>query len=1043
LTFADVAILHDIVLHAQELLPSLPERERLPTNALFHAYYSILPSIGIDADHDSRYARVLFKIGGTRNDGSLYEKFEAVLARMGIAIQFDPDNNGEGEGGTTEAGFDQGSDPQLHLDSTPAVADNERSRCRAKSDIQALEPGHKHQGEENWRRRASSSASTAHSENVVNRLSTPPSLPHTTAQNFKQNLLHTQSHDGEQGDEKDYGLRAWLNDNLGKYPRRTRTRSSSTHGSMRVRRRSPPVPEDNLTATSTSYPALGDFITVGADQQRASDLERINQPKAFAPTSEDLMNTKVGRIKKLHIENLTRQILFRWHQKAMQLQEDNNNLEILAKRQDRRVLLRQAFDSWRDEIRERQQIAETERFFQHLERRAGRARDLFLMAKSLTHWAYSASKEIQRTSAARRHILRTRYFSAWRDTTAVNELKVRRQILRKFFSVWQKQHVTLSVNKEKSVLHFTDNLVQRIFWAWFWAFCERRTPVWRSDKLLGRQMVLWVRVTNERKKEDSAAIDYYYRNIGRKTCFAWSTKAHKHAAQIRQAHEYRTISLCRKAIRVWRHGSALLPRLQCLCQKVGLRLKRDSLKLWVLRARQESHARATDRSKIMREAWITWNDKLRCQALQLKISNRLVLQGLYKWVLGERLVLARRLIEHRMMHTSVQKLAEALQSLTAKDSKDVYLAEETFVHKLSSSVIRNWRNRLQNHLQHQRVALNFNSPVILSNSLARWSSQNQRVRQLHTWAHDGEFYFLASKTIRSWKDAIEKAKKEKRRLAYTQFRRRYKISLARRMFSRWQQETNSIAQSDQLAIEFYHNKSVVLCIEAFDSWRARIEEVAELDLLWERSLLEKHFNKLKLSLISRRGLEMEATTFFEDHAVTLCMKRWSRVYLQLRARQHLVFELHEKHLKKTSRRMLAHWLQRTSQRQRLTDTRDREMSNLRSLEGAESWIGSGDDPDVDEWADGVDDVMSSTPMPGYLSTPSRRMPRAKATIRLPSTTPSAPLSTPVERQLRAQYSGGPLPSFRRRIGRSLLGREGTSLDLGEESRISTKEEATE
>lgn len=592
-------------------------------------------------------------------------------------------------------------------------------------------------------------------------------------------------------------------------------------------------------------------------------------------------------------------------------------------------------------------------------------------------------------------------------------------------------------------MYFTDNLVQRIFWAWFWAFCGRRAPVWRSDRLLGRQMALWVRVTNERKTEDNAAIDCYYRNTGRKTCFTWSTKAHEHAMQIRQAHEYRTVSLCRKALEVWRHGSALLPRLQCLCRKVGLRLKGDSLKLWVLRARQESHARAIDRSKIMREAWITWNDKLRCQVLQSKISNRLVLQGLYNWVLGERLVLARRLMERRMMQTSVQKLAEVLQSSTAKESKYLYLAEETFVHRLSSSVIRNWRNRLQNHLQHQRVALEFNSPVVLSNSLARWSSQNQRIRQLRTWAHDGDFYFLASTTIRLWKDATEKAKREKRRLAYTQFRRRYKISLVGRMFSRWHQQANSITQSDRLAVEVSHNKSVVLCIEAFDHWRARIEEVTELDLVRERSLLEKHFNELKLSLINRRGLEMEAAAFFEDHAVNLCMKRWSRVYLQLRARQHLVFELREKHLKKTSRRMLAHWLQRTSQRQGLTGTRDHEKSNLRSLEGAASWIESGDDRNVDEWTDGVDDVTTSTPMPGYLSTPSRRMPRAKATIRLPSTTPSAPLSTPVERQLRAQYSGGPLPSFRRRIGRSLLGRERTPLDLEEESRIRTKGEYTE
>jgi protein SFI1 len=1029
--------------HAQELLPSLPERERLPTNALFHAYYSILPSIGIDADHDSRYARILFKIGGTRSSGSLYEKFEAVLARMGIEIQFDPENNVEGEGDTTGESLDQDYELPLHTESARPVAEQQRGRNRSNSENPAFEPRHNHDGEDSSRRRASSSASTAHSENVVNRLNTPLILPHETAQLSTEHLLRTQSHDGEQAAEKGYGLRAWLNDNVGKYTKRTRTRSSSTHGSMRIRRRSPPAPQHHVKTTSMPYPALGDFIAVGTDQQRNLDTERLNQPKTFAPTTGDLMDTKVTLIRKLHMENLTRQILFRWHHETLQLQEDNNNLETLAKHQDRRVLLRQAFDSWHIGIEERRRIAETERFFTHLERRAGRARDLFLMAKALTHWAYSASNEIQRTSAARRHILRTRYFSAWRDMTAVNELKVRRQILRKKFPLWRRHLLTTSGNKEKAIVYFKDNLVQKVFWAWFWAFCERRAPIWQTNRLLGRQMALWIRVVNERKKEDNAAVDYHYRNIERKTYFFLSIKAQEHAMKILQADQYRRMSLCHKALRAWRHESALLPRLQYLCRKVGSRLKCDSLELWMLRARQESHARAIDQSKIMREAWVTWNNKLRCRSLQSKINDRLVLQGLYKWVLSERLVLVQRLMDRRMTQTSFQKLAEALQSSTAKESRDLYLAEGTFIRRLTSSALRNWWIRLQNHLQHQRLALVFNSPLVLSSSLAKWSSQSQRIGQLQTWAHDGEFYFLASKTIKLWKNATEKAKREKRRLAYTQFRRRYKIGLARKAFLRWHQQASSITKSDCLAVEVYQKKSGVFCIEAFDRWRARTEEIAELNLVRERLLLERHLNDLKLGLNSRRGSEMEATAFFEEHAITSCMKRWGRVYLQLRARQHLVFELREKHLKKTSRRVLAHWLQRTSQRQSLASTRSHKRCTLRSLEAAASWIESVDDRNIDEWADGVDDVTNSTPMPGYLSTPSRRMSRAKATTRLPSTTPSALLSTPVERQLRAQYLGGPLPSFRRHIGRSLLGREGIPLDLEEESRIRTQEEAIE
>jgi protein SFI1 len=1036
LTVADVAILHDIVVHAQELLPSLPERERLPTNALFHAYYSILPSIGIDADHDSRYARILFKIGGTRSNGSLYEKFEAVLARMGIEIQFDPEN--EGEGSATKERIDQSSEQPLRTESARPVA-GQRGRKSSNSENPALGPELKHEGGDRSRRSASSSTSTAHSENDVSHLNTPLCLPYETPQLSIERILLTQSHDGEQTTEKD-GLREWLNENAGNYPKRTRTRSLSTHGSMHIRRRSPP-PQHDVKTKFMPYPELGDLIVAEMDQHRNLDDARLNETKPFAPISEDLMDTKVTLIRKLHMENLAHQILIRWHHETMQLLEDNNNLDTIAKYQDRRVLLRQAFDSWHMGVGERRRIAETERFFTHLEKRAGRARDFFLIAKALTHWASSASKEMQRTSAARRHILRTRYFSAWRDMTAVNELKVRRQVFRKFFALWQRRLVTASLSKEKAIIYFTDNLVQRVFWAWFWAFCERRAPIWRTNRLLARQMVQWARVAYEQKEQDKAAVDYHHHKTKQKTFHLLSKKAQVYAMQIRQANEYRTISLCRKTLGVWQHASALLPQLQYLSRKVGSRLKYYSLELWTLRARQEAHARAIDRSKIMREAWVTWNDKLRCRSLQSKMDNRLVLQGLYKWVLGERLILVRRLMEYRMMQTSVHKLSEIWQNSTAKESRDLYLAERTFDRRLTSSTLQNWRARLQNHLQHQRLAVEFNAPLVLTTSLARWTTQTLRIRQLQSWAEDGEFYFLASNAIKSWKNATEKVRREKRRLAYTQFRRRYKIGLARKVFSRWHQQANSITDSDRLAVEVYQNKSVVFCVEIFDRWRARVEEIAELNLVRERLLLERHLNKMKLSLLSRRGGEVEAAAFFEEHATALCMKKWGRVNLQLRARQHLVFELREKHLKKTTRRVLAHWLQRTSQRQYLASTRNHKEDNLPLLDGSASWIESGDDGNVNEWGNGADDVMASTPMPGYLSTPSRRMSRAKATARLPSTTPSAALSTPVERQLRAQYSGGPLSSFRRRIGRSLLGREGTPLDLEDESGIRIQEDA--
>src|SRR6202030_2020316 len=80
----------------------------------------------------------------------------------------------------------------------------------------------------------------------------------------------------------------------------------------------------------------------------------------------------------------------------------------------------------------------------------------------------------------------------------------------------------------------------------------------------------------------------------------------------------------------------------------------------------------------------------------------------------------------------------------------------------------------------------------------------------------------------------------------------------------------------------------------------------------------------------------------------------------------------------------------------------------------------GGEMEIDEWARGVDEAAVSTPIPGYLSTPSKRTERAMAVAARFSTTPKAPLSTPFERQLRAQYSGGGLQSLRKGPGRSAL-----------------------
>ena len=84
----DIRLLNEIVKLGESLLPTLPEEERLPTNALFSAADEVLPTYGYDADSPPNHiSRLLFKIGGQRAGVTLGDKFRTVLAGMHIVVE--------------------------------------------------------------------------------------------------------------------------------------------------------------------------------------------------------------------------------------------------------------------------------------------------------------------------------------------------------------------------------------------------------------------------------------------------------------------------------------------------------------------------------------------------------------------------------------------------------------------------------------------------------------------------------------------------------------------------------------------------------------------------------------------------------------------------------------------------------------------------------------------------------------------------------------------------------------------------------------------
>jgi protein SFI1 len=303
----------------------------------------------------------------------------------------------------------------------------------------------------------------------------------------------------------------------------------------------------------------------------------------------------------------------------------------------------------------------------------------------------------------------------------------------------------------------------------------------------------------------------------------------------------------------------------------------------------------------------------------------------------------------------------------------------------------------------------------------QWSERAKHVQKLEGWSKDAEFYFLTTKLIKRWKASTEASKREKRKVAYTQVRRTVKVNLATGVLCNWHQQAQHVLNLQDQARSVRQNKDVVIGMEIFDQWRARTAELAELESIWRGNVLEKHLSIWKERSSAYQALETEAILTYEEKRESRAFKKWHVTALQLRSQTNYAYDIREKNAKRTFRKMLSYWHQKALlKRPPKIPEPEEPLVEFGVTERAETWSDYGEGPESDEMANGQSEAVPATPIPGYLSTPSKRSERVMAVAARFSTTPKAPLSTPFERQLREQYSGGQLHSFRKGAARSTL-----------------------
>ena len=956
----------------------------------------------------------------------MYGKFEEILSRMGIEIEFDPEDNEE----YSQLEYSQTDIENLEVGSFPHddSKENEELRGRRKrsSESSAWDLGIESQPRQ--RRRRKSFSSVAKINEPVNgrpdRSNPPPEQRHMSNR--------TSSAHVETKDLHEHNVRTWLKSNPDR-PRRERGRSVSTRGSIRIRRRSPSlIIRQPRPLTNSSHPASDDYqaaseitaVTSRLEEGGTADSTRSFQETPLNNGPGGLMQIKASLILQHHLSFVAKRQLRHWRERAIQYREDNLNLDSIAVDHDKFVLLHQALNTWYARLQENLQIAETERFFAHLERRSGRARDIFLLHKAFTHWVDRSDERVQGTLLARRHIVRTRIFNAWREITAVNELKVRRQVLKKFFSIWRRRRLNIAANGLAALQKYEEKLVENIYWQWARKFWDSKAiTLWREGAKR-RMLFCWTIAARNIQEENCAAEDARHLQLAWNAWRIWRAKIEQRTGCNQKAKNFHESSICTTVLRKWHREIEVIPAKNTFQTDVGVRLLRRTFGIWLQRSRRERQATITDRIRILREAWTNWRHKFRFQVISARVDDRIILETVYKWVLVERVVAAKRLLNSKTIRCCLQTWVDRSRSLKERKWDQECLALSFAVLKTEDRIIRQWHSRTQYLQWLETLALRFHTPRLLQRVLSQWSERAQHLQQLHLWSHDAEFYFLTSRSLKLWKGSTETAKREKRKVAYAQVRRMTKMNLARSAVHKWRRQARKVLDLEEQAISTNHNRDIIIGMNIFDCWRARTEELGELEVLWREKVLSIKFGFWRDRSSAFEMLNSETHFAFEERLKSRAIKKWSLLILQLRNQSHTSSDLHNKNARRASRKIISYWRQRTMQKRPIEHKQTSEMRPvshpLGTPERAEAWSDFVEEVEVEDCAREVDETNLSTPIPGYLSTPSRTERVMAAAARFSSTTPRAPLSTPFERQLRVQYSGGLLPSFRRVTGRSEL-----------------------
>ncbi|KAI7017176.1 hypothetical protein KC355_g3756 [Hortaea werneckii] len=646
LTDDEVSLAHQITTRAQKHHSALPSYK-----ALFAAYDDVFREQGLESEHDSHIFRVLLRVGATARERGherggtvdLVGCLTSLLEAHGITV-IDYSESGEleaGEEDTKSVAFNgPGTETQAKINGVGTERKKSQSRAekrRVSFDDAKLD--------ETWLSEHSRSLAPSPSENLG-----PWQNQHFLAQPARKGRT---------------------NSNLGQ-GRRARSTSSQRHQTYaRPHERTKEVARKR----STDIKNEADYY----------DQDTNGNPTLLFEPSQTQLEANADAFFSTSTIRIARRALHIWHDAAIYTHQNNVQAFAIATAHDRRTLIKQAFDVWRNAYVESREERRLEENCVKEENKWFRGWEAHIVDKAFTHWRQATFDQRHLTELAKKRILQVRYFSRWKALTVENARKCRLQ------------------NDNQASTHYDHQLKTA---------CLRTITIHANLAPIAKTFTLKINLDLQRR--------------------AFKTWHHRLQLE-RQAAEVNHQRVLQSAWTKWNDNL----RCRALGQRIDERVLIESLYKWALAEREQLFTRAMD-GKVLRHAFGWWRYRAGEAQDKLTMAERVFAEQQHRRRLAQAMGCLNRemrrledLDRMAIEFANARVLPRFLQGWAQKARNAMELqrwACDARFYTLATRSLAVWRERTTQHVHarrreaytHVRGRMKFR---IVRNCFGRWRDQ--------------------------------------------------------------------------------------------------------------------------------------------------------------------------------------------------------------------------------------------------------------------------------------------------------------------------------